>query len=79
MKRFDWVNDLNPEAAFAIVHYGIWLKCNNASDGNKLYDAISYIGSTDARVIGEGIMRPLSFGDFFEESLRDLIDDYEYQ
>ena len=74
MKRFDWVNDLNAEGAFAIAHYGIWLKCNNACDGNKLYHAISFIGVDDARTIVEGIMRPLSFGDFFEETLRDAVE-----
>jgi len=74
MKRFDYANDLNAEGAFAIVHYGIWLKCNNASDGNKLYHAMSFIGVDDARTIAEGIMRPLSFGDIFEESLRNTVE-----
>lgn len=74
MKPFDWVNDLNTEGVFAIIHYGVYLKCNYASDGNKLYNAISYIGSDDTRTLKENLIVPLSFGDFFEEALRDAVE-----
>lgn len=75
MKPFDWVNDVNPQA-YAIIHYGIWLRCNNYSavDGNQLYHAISFIAVDDSRTIREGIMQPLSFSSIFEETLRNAIE-----
>lgn len=79
MKQLDignLLNPINPGTQQAIVHYGLWIKWLSIfSDADEIYKAICQLSKEDSASLNRDLMRPLSFGDNFEQILYENIED----
>jgi len=70
----DLLNPINPGTPQAIVHYGLWIKwLSSFGDANEIYKVICQLSKEDSASLNSGLMRPLSFGDNFEQILYENI------
>ena len=68
------LNLLTPGIPQAIVHYGLWIKwLSSFGDADEIYKVICQLSKEDSASLNNGLMRPLSFGDNFEQILYENI------
>lgn len=74
-KPLDIGDLINPVTLQAIVHYDLWIKwLSSFGDANEICKAICHLSKEDSASLNNGLMRPLSFGDNFEQILYENIE-----